>query len=515
MPSIIPGIVVLMTVVLVSGCAWQTQSRLERFNAAYNSANFTEAARLAAHYGNVDEETGASEDLLWTLQQARSLQDAGEHEAANRLFDTTESFFRLYDERGALAQWSDQLISVLGSDAALAYQGTVYDAIMVNSYKALNFLAQGQPALARVELNRARDRQRRAADYFAEELAEARREVIQRNLQSLGSLKHKERLQRNEISQRNEYLPPTAMRGPDSSLQQALSNADSALAADYDRLDEWSVYPDFINPFATYLQGLYLMTHAEASGDMNRAADTLREIQAMVPDNRVVSEDWQWAEALAGGKVQAQELPPTVWVIYENGLAPVRAEERIQLPVVLFNRNGGIFWAGIAYPVLKPRSLAQPALAVKLRSGEQAFSDVLVSMDAVIAAEFRERLPTLVTRAVVAAVAKAAAQYQLQKEAHPLVALLGFLYQVASTQADTRQWTSLPKTIEVAKLERSVQLDQLMLSGVEEQVVDLPNSRFTLVWVRQPTTGTAPAVTVIPLGAEPMPYRSPSSGAEP
>ena len=332
----------LVTAALAGGCAWQTQSRLDRFNAAYRSADFVEAVELAGRYGGTDTQTGSSEDLLWTLQQASALQAAGDHVAAARLFDTTERFFKVYDAQGALSLWGSELLSVVTNDAVLDYQGTVYDAIMVNSYKALNFLAEGEPELARVELNRARDRQRRAAEYFAEELVEARHNLLRRNgASTLASAR---------------------------TVQQALDRADVTLAGDNTRAGEWSVYPDFINPFPTYLEGLFLMTHAgspDVPGDFGRAADALAQARAMVPDQPVAQEDWRWAEDLATGRRRIDQLPPTVWVLYENGLGPERSEQRIQLPIVLFNRNGPVFWSGIAYPLLKPRSLAQPALRVR------------------------------------------------------------------------------------------------------------------------------------------------------
>ncbi|MAM00383.1 COG3014 family protein [Hydrocarboniclastica marina] len=468
----------------LSGCAWQTQNRLERYNSAYNSADFVQAAELAADFGDIGPEATGDGDLLWLLQQATALQAAGKHDKAIARFDTTERYFRMYDEQGAVLEWGGQLLSVLTNDASLAYQGMVYDAIMVNSYKSLNFMAEGQPELARVELNRARDRQRRAADFFAEELVEARREMTRKAERQASA----------------------------STLQNALGSADKALEREYSTLDEWSVYPAFINPFATYLHGLYLLTQAEAAGDYGLAADALRETRAMVPGLDAVDEDWRWAEALAAGKVRLEELPRTVWVIYENGLGPVREVQRIQLPIFLLNRDGIPFWTGIAYPTLKLRSQAQPALAVQLEGGQTARSEVLVNMDAVIATEFRQRLPMVITRAVTAAVAKAAAQYQVQKEAHPLVALLGLIYQVASTQADTRQWTSLPKTIEVAKLERTgaqSDPDHLVISGLEDQRVALPDNQFTLVWVRQPALATRPAITVIGLGREQTGVREP------
>src|SRR5690606_14048898 len=60
----------------------------------------------------------------------------------------------------------EKLTSTLVNNNLNRYSPTVYDGVMVNTYKALNsmFLADAQNA--RIEFNRAADRQRRAEEHF-------------------------------------------------------------------------------------------------------------------------------------------------------------------------------------------------------------------------------------------------------------------------------------------------------------------------------------------------------------
>ena len=67
--------------------------------------------------------------------------------------------------------------SVVVSDNIVPYLGEEYDGIMINTYKALNFMALGDNDLARVEFNRALDRQRRAKEKFAKEIAKIKDEM--------------------------------------------------------------------------------------------------------------------------------------------------------------------------------------------------------------------------------------------------------------------------------------------------------------------------------------------------
>ncbi|MBR2159568.1 MAG: hypothetical protein IJ964_06370, partial [Campylobacter sp.] len=66
---------------------------------------------------------------------------------------------------------------ILLNESFADYDGNLYERIMVNVYKGLNFMSLGDFANARVEFNRALIRQDRAKDYFAAQIAAAKEEL--------------------------------------------------------------------------------------------------------------------------------------------------------------------------------------------------------------------------------------------------------------------------------------------------------------------------------------------------
>lgn len=469
-PSVIRVGALLVAITLTTGCAWRAAERQADFDGHYGAGDYDLAAMLAARHAGDGYEPEHASSLLWTLQRATALQGQGRHQESIELFDTTESFFRLYDLEGQFSQWLSEAGALLTNDASQPYRGTVYDAIMVNTYKALGFMAEGDMANARVELNRARDRQRRAVEVFSEQIR-AEQEAL-------------------------------AERQADNSVADYAGTLDEAhdrLAAEYQRLAQWSIYPDYVNPLASWLEGLFLMTQAQAPGDFNRASEVLGRVVGMVPDNHWARADYRWAEDLAEGRRRHRDLPPTTWVLYESGQGPVKVERQIQLPIGF--RYGGThtIYTGFAYPVLRYRPEAGPQL--QFHPGDDAPRRVqtLSNMDAVISTEFSQQLPRIVTRAVAASVARTVVQYQLQRQFGDFAGFLGLIYQLYSTQADTRIWSSLPKQFDVLRLAHEPGGSVILDWAGREREIELPDSRFVLIWVRQPTTAATPMIEVIPL----------------
>ena len=131
---------------------------------------------------------------------------------------------KYFDEQFRLA---DGIGSTMVNDNIIPYRGQEYDGIMVNTYKALNFMAEGKMDLARVEFNRALDRQRRAKENFSQEIDKLRSQL--------------EAKDQNDFSKANVENP----------------KIDELLTQKYPNLHNFEVYPDFVNPFTTYLAGIY------------------------------------------------------------------------------------------------------------------------------------------------------------------------------------------------------------------------------------------------------------------
>jgi uncharacterized protein YcfL len=340
---------------------------------------------------------------------------------------------------------------------------------MVNVYKALNFAAMGDHENARVEFNRALQRQVRAKERFAAEIARNRREVAA------------------EESSQNAGTGSAEQTMDSPQTQQILSR-------EYSNLDQFQAYPDFVNPFATYPAGRYFLLR----GDHNKALDILKEAHGMLPDNPIVAEDFAAADA-------NRRVLGKVYVLFENGMVPSKQEIRVDLPLFIFTNH--VRYTGIALPKLAPRQRAYPYIDV-VSNGATTRTVPLASMDAVVAAEFRKDLPMVVGRAVASAIAKAALQYMAQKELGDLAGILAAGYSAISTAVDQRIWSALPKEFQVGVTTMPTDR-QLVLQcpGAGTVNIPMPSCVNAIVCVRIPRAGALPVVQIIALNSEVAPMR--------
>ncbi len=87
----------------------------------------------------------------------------------------------------------------------------------------------------------------------------------------------------------------------------------------YSNLYKFKAYPDFINPFTTYMAGLFFMSE----GDYSKAATLLKETYGMVEENPIVAADFASVEKILDGQKTNNHF---TWIIFENGLGPEKEE---------------------------------------------------------------------------------------------------------------------------------------------------------------------------------------------
>jgi len=248
----------------------------------------------------------------------------------------------------------------------------------------------------------------------------------------------------------------------------------------YPGLYEFEAYPDFVNPFTTYIAGVFF----NLIGDHSKAVTFLKESYGMVRDNDYIARDLAVTEQVLDGQA---ELKDTVWVIFENGLGPAKEEFRIDIP--LFIATDQVKYFGIALPMLVFREQAYPYLSIK--AGDKSYNtQIVANMDRVVQTEFNKDFKGILTRAIISATAKAVAQYALDKNDNSspkIVSLFAAVYSFATTAADVRIWTTLPKNFQVARLpippDRIITIEP---PGVELFPVEIPPCRNAIVYVRIP-----------------------------
>ena len=438
----------------VCGCN-APRDNLTVFNRHFEAGQLCTASAFAEQKLSKND-TPKGEDLLWTLQLGATDRMQQKYAESTAWFEKSEEMLQYFATDNA--EIARSVAAAVVNDNVIPYNGSIYDGIMVNTYKALNFMRQGNHEMARVEFNRALDRQRRAKEDFSRQI-----QTVQ------------DELNKNQHS---------------SIARRSVENADlrSKLEQTYPSLYNFEAYPDFVNPFSTYLAGVFFA----ATNDYPKASDILRESTGMMPNNNAVLRDFDDVEqALSAGST----ISPAVWVFFENGLGPIKEEVRIDLP--LFIVTDKVRYFGIALPQLAFRPAA--ASHLDIRAGGQSYTTAMVAdMDRIIRTEFKKDFDGILLRAIIAATAKAAAQYALEENNASAAAILMALYSFATTAADVRIWSSLPKNFQSARLSRPADGQLVLAAGSQPAVtVQLPDCTHAIVYVRMVSSNATPIIELI------------------
>jgi len=447
--SFIKIVIASSVMAFMAGCT--STSEVKRANKMTFSGNYANMAKYAEDKlkrSFVDKlSTKKNVDLYWTLQAGSARRNLGDYKKSNQWFDKAEETYKFHNEDNILNKTGDAVTSFLVNDKATDYKGEVYDGVMINTYKALNYLTLGDHAQARIEFNRAIDRQRRAKHVFKVEIEQKNKELSQKKnvLQTINS----------------------------DAVKQGLD-------AQYSNLATFKSYPDFLNPYTTYISGLFYAL----SDDREKGLNNLKAAYAMT-DNKILQKDF---DTYTKGNFKN-----TAWVIFENGLSATKEEFTIHLPLFLVTNK--LKYTGVSFPKLKINNNALSSITVKgVKSVKtQQFAD----MDAVIATEFKKDLPGIQARSIASAIAKTIVQARIEKNSGGVAGLFAAIYQATTTGSDTRTWSALPKNIQVASVEIPKNGTIKLNIGGKTEVVNVNGANNAIIIVRLPNTSSKPVVSVV------------------
>jgi hypothetical protein len=295
--------------------------------------------------------------VVYNLEAARAAQLAGDYAASRDFFARAHDDVRPYLDEKAEAKITEAGATTLVNQTTAIYRATPVERIMAPTLDALNAMAMGDLDAARVRLNLARDWQQDAVRRYGK----AGASEIERDAAARG------------VPVREEGVM-------------------AAVAPYYSNLQDLSGYADYGNPFASHLRGVFLLATASDAGDLERARFELRQVVAMEPSAEpVVTPD---LEAAASGGLSG----PVVWVYFLTGRAPSLEEIRLDIPIPAGNVN----YVAAAFPrlVINPDGV----FSARVSGGGDSVGTVeLADVDAMVAADFRRRLPTIVMQEVLEA----------------------------------------------------------------------------------------------------------------
>ena len=396
----------------LSGCA---SVNLQEVSRQYYSSNPQKAYNLALSGVKLEEKGEAQGDeLLWQIQGGIVGFDLNKPEA-KKLLELAEQNINLNELKGVLSTFFENFGAVLVNDTVMSYKGFMYEGVMVNYYKALLYMSENNYADARVELNRASDRQRRIKEYYEKEIARAQEKEHE-------AYKNKEN-QGNASKQKSEG---------DKILQS------------YSNLSKFSSLNGYINPMIDYLSGVFFMLE----GDRGKAIDFLKESYG-VSGSEIIKEDWKVAEK--GGYKKKQ-----TWIIIEDGKSPFKIEKRFAFPIYI---DSSILNIALALPDIKEG--VEFAHSYMIRGSREYQAQKISTLNPLVFNEFGKQIPFIVSRGVISTTTKALIQYGTQQATKGtgwlsvFTTLGGMIYSIATTKADLRISTLMPNGFFVARIENT------------------------------------------------------------
>lgn len=469
---------------LVGCSSYSDNARVLREN--WRQGNFAEANAVA---GTALEDADETDLLLWQLEHGTTLHAINETEKSSAEFERAAETVLFWEEQPEVLL-SKEALAGLTNPTVLPYRGRSSDIIMLHTYRALDFLETGKTDSARVALNAAYQAQRDAVERNAEAIASAQKEAEDAAVDTQKALRK--------------------------------SGLDKKLADRKNALSEVRILADYVNPFTTWLHGIYFLNTGTDGSDFERAKVSLARVAEMYPENPYIAEDLECAKA------NTPEKAPLTYVIFESGLAPIIGEDRVDtiLPLPL----GGGDWTVMPFSIALPKLVlsdqrkywlvfpfaagsytvgnANPTARPALAANDIPAAEIC-DMNSVVRTDFENAFPAILTRTIITATLKSAAAAALNAVGQKFAdsnsnaggvivglstVLATTIYTSASTQADTRCWQTLPQNFSVVRMPTPQSRTLKIRVGSRVREVELRPGQVNLVHVK--TTGETGPVLV-------------------
>lgn len=421
----------------LAGCAPHAQKDRDFENALVNKFCSDE------FFGQNESKIQKNNDVIYTgINAGLVARGCSEYGKSNTFFDAAEEAYKTdVDLENLASKGARTVASTLINDNVFDYGGTLYERIMVNAYKGLNYMSLNDFENARVEFNRALMRQDKAKDYFANQI-EKNRQDLDKSKQVIG--------------------------------EEGFNKSTDDIMGKYDDLfREFETTKDFVNPYATYLASVFFYMDK----DYGKASDLLREVATINPKDAQLQKQYKLFEQRARS-LTSKKAKNYIFVAYEDGFGTIKDELRFMLPLPV---EGQLITTTFAMPTLKKREASFGHIQVNKTSTSR-----VVDFDSVVATEFKLELPGVITKAVASTVAKTAINAVVAKNdaTGGLLALASSALTAVATQADTRSWRGLPKSASVLMLDNNGRLDIHAPNGEELLKQSVSRDKNVLVVVR-------------------------------
>ena len=458
----------LLVIPLLSGCSANSFSDLfsnysQQMNGvkqAQQQGNFQQAISLlptrSPENGNYS---------LGLLEKARLEYLAQNNKQSRQDFTQTYELVQQNQQAAKieLSRGIENIAAVMSNDNAIRYDIPLYEQSMLNSYQALNYLAQQDLSGALVEVRRANQVQERALKANASSIDATKKSIADEKFSM-------------------------------DSLSQQYPSMNSAIG---------KVKNGFQNAYTFYLSGLLY----EAGNQKNDAYIDYKKALEIYPDNHYLQQDvWRLANTLQmtndinlfrdsfartitnKNTFASNNTQGEVVIIIENGIVGAKQEVSLSLPI--YTRHNDMRLYSVALPRYQNKLTVYPPLTLTYQ-GKSYQAEEIVRLQSLAAKQLQDQLPIIVTRQITRLIAKEEIRQTLVKKGGDLGNIFANIYNIATEKADTRSWSTLPDSIHILRLNLSTGTHTLniKINGVSQAIeVSINQNKQTLITLN--TIGT-------------------------
>ena len=427
---------------LAGGCSTIENSHRQKepLLAAWMAADTAAAQSELA--SKVRSRTGTGDELVWRLEAGTWAFAFGRYADAVAEFAAAERVIADYDERASVSarDVGSEAAGALSNLNVLPYRGWCRDRMALEIYKSLSYLGQGREDAFRAQVKRLRERQKEIQEDYAKFFEQEKAEIDKARADNPAAAKQADE------------------QGSVSAISGNAQNAEFTQSLAEMRQIAHRGYGGFLNPLALYLSALGNLR----DGNWDNAAIDTKRLHEALPANPFVNAFHATTLRNAGRPLPA-ELSTTpafpypmdrdcLYVIFANGRGAAFRQISIYWPIM------------VAWPACE--FYHPPFSGAQVSGGGQTVTTVpLADMDAILAQEFEQRLPGIITRTLLATLIKEGAyrggqwatlhasnDWRVQAVSFAAVTVAGTAYRYAMNTADTRCWELLPKEFQVAQL---------------------------------------------------------------
>jgi hypothetical protein len=444
------------------GCTTKFHPAVDQFNGG-NCNKAVETAHSIAPTKKVPDRGSMARaehdrDHLWvTLEKARMLNCCGEHDESMTMFYYVKGeseFYRDIESRYKvnpldLGSWDasqfagDAGQAIMGADQ-LPYEVQPFEMILCNAYGALNCLVLEEPGAAEFS---------RAAGNLQDDEGT--------DLAALGYLENMPSPASKIDSTVRAALPPNSSSNYSTNMVFSLgdfSRVKSELAAAIDA----GRAAHAADPRVAFASAVGWASFYR-DGDRSGQDASIRSIELMTAAPRLTR---------TMRRIYSNDDTDFVLVLVDAGRGPKRSYFTVSFPIIIPNVGSAYFRA--VYPALQFRPDGRPTRVSVTGEGGPVEAEILTSVDAVAARDFRRReaalwwTPTIraAIRVIGAIVAQAADR---DKEGWGAIVAITTAVMAVAEQPDLRNWSTLPGSQYAAIVKRPANgMVQVQLSSASE-----------------------------------------------